>query len=535
MDAPALFSFLQANELEELGILDPLFDTADAHKENLQTAETFLKSAMQWIYESAPTHPRTVWFPEHAVMSPIEDLPSILKSRLVSMNTAKLQAWSQVGPLPSLLLRTSAPPLNTRGLVWMKVYESAGAMVESGSFGNWTLWTWKSRFPLQRALLLCHHSGVLPDIRRQLAVFGVKGEFVWLCDGKGPTGDAWPSILDHFTSSVPLLRGPLDGQISDVLRAQLRAKYSMIVTSHCMRYPIILSAVGLPLLHINSTRFGNEITCRGDGSEFRTLCGRIEGLLASRQLTVIHNNEADMWYSQQYLKGVGSVVLGSLCDQALRFRISTPPPVSRRDGKKPFLIWDTRFHIVQRNGSKTLHAIYDRLRAVCNTTSEFVHASGKYMDDDMLEGYSAVIHIPYNISTMSCSEQASANIPMWVPTPRFLAEILEVDYSELSWFCFNQGVKELADRPDRVWEPAVVKEYVSRSDFRDSVFQNVLYFDSVEDLAARIMGVDYDALTKRSFVFQVGKKAAVSRGYRAVLEGMGVLGGGDQGAKNTLF
>lgn len=525
MDAPTLFSFLQANEIEELGILDPLFDTADAHEGNLQTAETFLKSAMQWIYESAPTHPRTVWFPEHSVISPIEDLPSILKSRLVSMNTTRLEAWSQVGPFPSLLLRTSAAPLNTRGLVWMKVYASAGAMVESGTFGIWTLWRWKSHFPLQRALLLCHHSGVLPDIRRQLAIFGVKGEFVWLCDGKGPTGDAWPSTLEPFTSSVPLLRGSLDGQISAGLRDKLRARYSMIVTSHCMRYPVILSAIGLPLLHINSTRFGNEITCRGQ--EFRTLCERIDALLASKQLTVIHNNEADAWYSQQYLKGVGSIILGSLCDQALRFRISSPPPTRRRsDGKKPFLLWDTRFHIVQQNGSKTLRDIYDRLRAVCDTTSEFVRASGKYMDDDMLDGYSAVIHIPYNISTMSCSEQASANIPIWVPTPRFLAEILEVDYSELSWFCFNEGVRELADRPDRVWEKGVVREYVSRSDFRDSVFQNLLYFDSVEDLASRIMTVEYDALTKRSFVFQVGKKGVVSRGYRAVLEGMGVLSDG---------
>jgi hypothetical protein len=146
---------------------------------------------------------------------------------------------------------------------------------------------------------------------------------------------------------------------------------------------------------------------------------------------------------------------------------------------------------------------------------------GGYLDDDMLEGYQAVIHVPYNISTMSCFEQAAANIPIWIPSKELLLECMgDVSgYNEMSWYSF--GSKERrgeAAWPDRVWEPAVLAEFVDRSDFFSGVFKNVLVFHSVKDLEERIGSEDYTGITRESLLWNCRRKLEAARSYSGILE-----------------
>jgi hypothetical protein len=151
-----------------------------------------------------------------------------------------------------------------------------------------------------------------------------------------------------------------------------------------------------------------------------------------------------------------------------------------------------------------------------DATSTLSKYHGGWLDDDMLKGYDTVIHIPYNISTMSCFEQGSANIPMWIPTARLLKKILLEEYSELSWYCFG-GDRSTAERPDQVWIEEVVEEYVKRADFYTGVFGCTLEFDSVEELQEKIHTIDYDALVKKSYAHIVKEKLEVAKGYLQVL------------------
>jgi len=234
---------------------------------------------------------------------------------------------------------------------------------------------------------------------------------------------------------------------------------------------------------------------------FNRLCLHITRAVAAGWLKVIHNNHADKWYAAQYLGDFGPVIQ-SLCDSPLRFRIASPPSVA-----KPFLIWDTRFHIPDGKSSKTLLEIYDRLGAVCEVTSILSRKLNGYLDDNMLAEFQAIIHVPYNVSTMSCFEQSAAGIPIWVPTPEFLEKILldPEEHSELSWFCYSRDQEAYAAQPDQVWKAECVREYIRRADFYNGALNTVFTFSSVEDLAARISTVSYEHVAENAFVLQ-GKK-----------------------------
>lgn len=496
--------FQDLSGVSELGILDPL-DPSDSSFIN--------QRCIEWIYESPPTNPRTVWCLASKLIKPNRN--PLLKSRLIPMSPKKLQAWSHTGPFQALLLRKDSPSLESRGLYWMKAYGEFGSMVHVGAYGAYILWKWVPVFKPQRAFLICHHCGVLPDLRRQLYFLGIRCDFFWLCDGKDPTGDAWPSEFGEFTSSVPLLKDPIG--CSDEIASHLRASYDMVITSHCSRYPLHFAKAGLPLIHVNSTRFGNEITCYPE--EFKILREKISAAIGSGQLRVIHNNSADKWYFEQYISGSNFPVISSLCTSPLRFQIE----LEGIRAVKPFLVWDTRFHILEKHSSKTLREIHSALKDVCVSTSELANEKGSYLDDDMLSGFQAVIHIPYNISTMSCFEQGSANVPIWVPTAELLERILldPEEYSELSWYCFNPLNRSLSEWPDQVWNPDVIREFVSRSDFYTGVFKNVLYFSSVQDLVQRINTVDYDSVIKESFQFQTRKRLDVLKQYFKFFKNVG--------------
>lgn len=490
--------FNDLSGIDEIGIVDPI------------NQHVLYENGMKWVQNSLAVRPRTIWFREFLEKPQIPRVDPCFKSQWVPMKFEDHRAFMHTGPFQALLARGPV------SFAWMKAYAEFGKMVPTTTYNEnlesggtaWTLWKWIPVAPHRKAFMICHHSGVLPDLKRQLWFLGIQGDFYWLSDGKGPMGGQWPSELGEYVSSNVLLKGPIGAlqTTSDFIRDN----YDLVITSHCMRYPLHFVKTGLPLIHINSTRFGNEITTRPD--EFRDLCSRIKSTLETGKLNIIHNNMADKWYFEQYIKEYTNFpVIPSLCISPLRFRIT--------NHAGPVLIWDTRFNITDKKGSKLIRLISNKLGSKAQSTSELCHKKKEdFLDDDFLNGFRAVIHIPYNISTMSCFEQVSANIPIWIPSPEFLEKILAdpEENSELSWYCF-QDIKYTAELPDQVWNPAIIHEYVSRCDFTQ--FKNVRFFNSVEDLLQRIDSTEQDdSLIKSNFIHQTKMRLDVMRKYREILD-----------------
>ena len=119
-----------------------------------------------------------------------------------------------------------------------------------------------------------------------------------------------------------------------------------------------------------------------------------------------------------------------------------------------------------------------------------------YLPEGFLDEYTAVIHIPYNISTMSIFQQTRANIPVWVPSQTLLAKLWADprEPNELSWTVFSENSENQSHvtQWDKVREPLTTQRWASLADFyHKDTMGSVLEFDSIEDLVSRLPTVDY--------------------------------------------
>lgn len=101
---------------------------------------------------------------------------------------------------------------------------------------------------------------------------------------------------------------------------------------------------------------------------------------------------------------------------------------------------------------------------------------------------SEVLFIPYNISTMTLFELATAGIPVTVPSKKFLMELSHKFQGVLSELSFYQILKldsgKLSlDNPNRLNSLSHVEWWLDRADFYNlDLMPNVRLIDSIEEL-----------------------------------------------------
>lgn len=107
-----------------------------------------------------------------------------------------------------------------------------------------------------------------------------------------------------------------------------------------------------------------------------------------------------------------------------------------------------------------------------NLSDQYIHQSdlGKYSWQD-LYSYNAILHFPYNVSTMSMFEQYQAGVPLILPGLETLMEILESNTIPLMTEIVFPN-----NNPDRQAKQFLTKEWLSLSDFYNGVL-SVAYFD----------------------------------------------------------
>jgi hypothetical protein len=107
---------------------------------------------------------------------------------------------------------------------------------------------------------------------------------------------------------------------------------------------------------------------------------------------------------------------------------------------------------------------------------------------DELMGVNSILVIPYNISTMSLFEMATAGLPILVPSRKFIKELrTEFDgvLSELSFLEMrNLDVTGLSsDNPNNYRSSEYLDWWMDRADFFDlELMPNVTVIDSFEEL-----------------------------------------------------
>jgi hypothetical protein len=169
------------------------------------------------------------------------------------------------------------------------------------------------------------------------------------------------------------------------------------------------------------------------------------------QLVAISNNKADQEY---LLRGIGikSKHIPSLC----LYTNATYSPKSKRAivyGERSFF-------------------------PPCENLVERLPSGYSWSD---LYSYMAIVHIPYEMSTMSLFEQYSAGIPLFLPSKQFYKSCIQNGSMPFGSVYSDSG-------PDSLKEPLTsIDFWLDRADYYDSDnFKFIYYYNSPEDLLEKI-------------------------------------------------
>lgn len=452
----------------------------------------------QWALEGNPEDGRQVWFCIGNAQEIRNQLNPAIRGRVLPLNGELLPALFQRGPFDSLLLPNHGFFYSDPNLTLSPFWSQRGLYVKNEEFHHeeFQLWCWKSKQKALRLFGMDHHHAVLWDAKQILRPLGIHLDFHWLCDGRPPINEAIPSSIPSFQSSLDIYRPSPDKPLSKEAKEFLNSKsYDGILTSHSLVSCHRLKDAGLPMVHINSTRFGNDWI--QDPRKHSYLVESIRDLLQQQRLTLVHNNKGDAQYLHQYIPSLGpqqEVLIPSLCESHLRLRTKTP-------SAPKILIWDTRQVLLQQEGSPFMKQLYATLKQkhgdAVDSQATLMAEAQTYLPEGYLDKYTAVIHIPYNVSTMSMFQQARANIPIWVPSKTLLAKLWAdtKEPNELSWTVFAPGTESTASTMDSVRNPTVLDKWLETCDFYNKdVLPLCLTFDSLEDLSERLLTTDYQSM-----------------------------------------
>lgn len=459
-------------------------------------------SITQWALEGHPEEGRQVWFAVGNAKELRAQIPPFQRGRILPLTPEQLDLHLKRGPFDALLLPkhglSYADPTLTLSDFWL----SYGAYTLCKEFHCDTLqlWFWTPKQPIVKLFGMDHHHAVLWDARKVLRPLGISVDFYWLSDGRPPVNEAIPSTVPSFQSSVDIYRPDPTKMLSqEFLEFFKKQKYDGILTSHSLVTSFRLKEAGLPLYHINSTRFGNDWI--QEPSKHQLLVNTLGSLIQTNRLTVIHNNMGDKAYFHQYFPSIRpqqELVIPSVCEQGMRLRSKTP-------STPKLLVWDTRQVLLQEGKSPFMKQLYMKCKEAWGDSFEsqavYMAQSGSYLPEGYLDDFSAVIHIPYNVSTMSLFEQTRANIPIWVPSKRLLKQLWtdKQEPNELSWTVFAPGTEAHASTMDNVRDPAVVEKWLSCADFYNpEILPTALQFDSIEELIEKGFTTDYQTIINTS-------------------------------------
>lgn len=517
MNVSLLKSCLTSNNREELGI--PIVNPMIA--ENLQAITS-------WAFEGRAEEGRQLWFCVVNAAELRDTLPPNVRGRILPVNPSQMTLWLQRGPTDALLIPEHGFLYSDPNLTLQTFWISRGSYKRCDEFvqDGWSLWFWTPNIHERRFFGLDHHHAVLWDAKQILRPLGIRVDFTWLCDGRPPINEAIPSSVPSFQSSLDIYKAPADKSLDPSLKAYIEEKkYDGIITSHSLVTSYRLKDLGLPIYHINSTRFGNEWI--QEPEKHALLVKSIEDLLKKKQLRVFHNNRGDHRYFVQFFKEQKDqhAYIPSLCESILRLRsiIPTQIPTQTQTPQK-FLVWDTR-QVLLQDKSPFMTQLFKQLKQTLGESIDsqavLLAETKSYLPEGYLDKYTAVIHLPYNVSTMSIYQQTRSNIPVWVPSKRLLAQLWSSheEPNELSWTVFAPGSEANASILDNVRDPEIAAAWTSWADFYyPETMGCILEFDSIEELVQRITTTDYQAVIDTSEAKQQARREKIFEAWELGLK-----------------
>lgn len=231
--------------------------------------------------------------------------------------------------------------------------------------------------------------------------------------------------------------------------------FDLFIVSYPAVFSMLYARTNKPILIYNAVRYDMPFCWSKDIHSLNQFNSYLSKMHQEKRVAVISNNLADHDYFQAGTHGVPSVLIPTIGAYA---KLKWQPTTDNA------LIYSGEDHLKIKN-------------------AKFVsrNSLGTY-SNELLCSFSYVVHLPYDVSTMSLFEQYAGGIPLYLPTLRYLLEewckkpnLLQSKY----WFHNNSNsyapyLNNQHDDDSNLW-------WLNRSDFYHHI-DRLNYFDSTEEL-----------------------------------------------------
>ncbi len=232
------------------------------------------------------------------------------------------------------------------------------------------------------------------------------------------------------------------------------SQFDGFIVTHTPVFALLFEKYNKPIIMVNSCRYNQPFCWNNDFQGQHDLNSALCRMTASGQLHIISNNKAD----KEYLRlgtGIESTWIPSLCAYTnVKYNPASAKPITLTYGAREHFPESEKV-INKRNGS----------------TWKDIFAS------------QAIIHRPYEVSTMSISEQYTAGVPLFMPSKEYSKRLTEEGTSPILSVYMKQCHDDFYDAFEKSFD---LDFWIDRADYYDEEnMPYVYYYDSPEDAIAK--------------------------------------------------
>jgi hypothetical protein len=320
-----------------------------------------------------------------------------------------------------------------------------------------------------KILVFDAHIGTCMELRYVISrIFGARAHLeTWLISGHAHLIGETPERLEVINSDTFVnLTSEKCSQFFEVYKDRLKS-FDLIFVGYSTALVEAVSQAGCPIVVYNAVRYDTPYNWSNDYKSLSKLNSVLKDLAEMNRILVISNNLADHDYFMAAPHGVQSTLIPTIgVYRGLRY--------------SPELTGGIFY-----NSSIALKSAL----ATRNFPNIEFLGDSKSVSYPTLGKYKFIVHLPYDVTTMSVFEHYAAGIPLLFPTPRFFMDISErypSDFRSQYWFhrgrtSYPSYLKHSHQRGSATW-------WCSRADFYTTM-ASINYFDSFDDLYGMTMDI----------------------------------------------
>lgn len=268
------------------------------------------------------------------------------------------------------------------------------------------------------------------------------------------------------------------------------SQFDGFIVTHTPSFALLYAKCNKPIFIVNSTRYEQPFFHAPEKKAW--LDEYLKAGVKNHQIHLVSNNKADQKYLKEHT-GLESELIPSLC-------LYTHAQYTGH--QKGFIVHS----LGEKSFKRKLKAGLGRVWKAIQNKKLPARYSWKELYD-----FKGIIHFPYQISTMSLFEQYSANIPLFVPSKKFLLS-LQREYPR---FILSQLAADLKI----IHEPAILEDWIDRADYYDCEnMPYIQYFDSFKDLKRLLKKADCAQISQQMKEHNEKRRQKIYAQWKALLE-----------------